>query len=158
MSWRVFGERIETADMSAPFRVYMPVEFNSDFLLKAIRTWFVIYNDPVFTSIEMRIYSNRSNAPGKLITTSSNVQLKADVHTEDNAAKGIYFEWDTPKSFEAGDRYYLVPFINGYTGTEASHIAWVKAWPHAVYTTGLSNDYESLGIDPYHVAFIGAKL
>lgn len=159
MGWRVWGEPLFTADFGgAPVR-YMPIIFRNDgenFVLKAIKTWLIVYNNPSFTSFEMRIYSSRNSAPGDLLHTSSNVQTKASIHTLANACKEIYFDFNKPV-FDKDDTYYLVLWGNGYTGDATAHVAWKKSYPDPNYTTGLS-DTKSLGKWPYDIAVFGADL
>lgn len=160
-NWLVHAERIETADMIAPFRVFQKFIPNpvllKDIRLKAIRTWFVIYNNPSFTSIEMRLYSIRSDAPFKLLATSNTI-LKADIHTLSHACKEIGFEFEDAIALEAQREYIIVPYINGYTGTTSSHIAWRKAYEDIVYTEGVDLEYVNLLVRPYQMALIGERI
>jgi hypothetical protein len=154
MSWLVHAERFETADMTPPFRVYMPFSVTQKVRLKALRTWIVVYNDPVFTSIEMRLYSSRNGVPQKLLNTS-NAILKATLHTLDHGCKEVGFEFDNAEALEADREIILVPYITGYTGNDSSHLAWRREYEDYVYSDVADRVYKNLLLRPYHVAFVG---
>ncbi len=162
MGWRVWGRSFYTSDFSgAPVvhQPFIPRNDGIDFVLKAMRTWFIVYNNPTYTSIEMRIYSNNGGAPGKLIATSSNVQLKADLCTLDNGAKETWFHWSNPVALDKDETYHFVPWINGYTGDGNSHLSWKRDFPDPVNLTNLEAvNIEKLNRWPFSVMLIGGDL
>lgn len=158
--WRVWGERYDTADMSNT-RVYQPAQFPKNYVLLGCRIWVIAYNDPVFTSLHMKIYSDNNGVPKKLLHTSTNVQLKADIHTLDNAAKEIWFDFDKiPVRGEptlASNKYHFVLNGSGYTGDETSHLAWMRGFPNPVYRPA-GFGYNDLLTSPLTLYFIGSRL
>jgi hypothetical protein len=158
MGWRVFGERLATADLSPNFRVFQPVVFNKRVILRACRTWFINYNDAAFTNITMKIYSNSpSDAPDVLIHSSTTTLTKAQIFTLANGVREVYFEFNNPV-FTSTDTFHFVPVATGYTGTDSTHLAWKRGWPDPVYRTGISFTYPKLGTAPYDLYFIGSEL
>lgn len=151
--WKVYGNPILTADASAG--VSQRVKFNSDVILKACRVWLIVYNNPSFTSMNMKIYSDRGGSPQKLLYTSTNSLTKAQIVTLANGIKEVYFEFD-PQHFDGSDYYHFVLFGTGYTGTSSAHLAWKKAWPDPVHNANYTASVENLGIAPYAIYFIGA--
>lgn len=156
MSWQVKADWYSTSELNGISLHGQRVRFNRDIVLRGIRTWFVLYNDPVFTDLSLRIYSDRSGSPGKLITTSSAV-TKAELISLANGCKEAFWELDLP-TFKGTDWFHIVPVASGYTGTSTSHIAWRKGWPDAVYTTGLTPTYTNWPTQPYMIYFIGDDL
>lgn len=158
MAWRVFGERFETSDFTAPYRVYQPIKFASltskNVRVKAIRTWFIVYNNPTFTSISLKIYSSRSGTPGSLLYTSSNSITKSQLITEDNGPKECFFEFDQPFAVDGNKQYVIVPVLTGYTGDDTSHVAWRRAFPDVVYDDNLTLTYVKLGVAPFLVSSV----
>lgn len=156
-AWRVWGNPYSTSEATNTI-IFQPVVFNDDYILRASRTWIVVYNDPTFTSLNMKIYSNSSaNAPKKLLATSTNVQLKADIHTEDNAIKEIWFEFDY-FPVQANETYNFVLNASGYTGSDTSHLAWMKGFPDPILTVPGGLSYTSKSKAPFQLYFIGSEL
>ena len=156
MGWKVFADPFETSDLTGVAR-FQPIKFNQDMILRAVRTWIVVYNNPAFTNLNMKIYSNNAGYPKKLIATSTNVQLKASIHTLDNAVKEMWFEFDYPV-FKGADTYHLVINGSGYTFAEGSHLAWMKGFPDPVYSTGYTPAIETMLYAPYQCYCLGASL
>lgn len=156
--WLVWGERFETADLSSNQRVFQPVTFNKNIVLKACKTWFIINGNPTYTNVYMEIWSNENNAPKRLLYTSSNVVTKTTLCDENNGVREAYFDFDMLPTFQENDIYHFVPRATGYTGAQASHLAWKKSYPDPVYKTGIDSSYTSLLISPYDIYFIGADL
>lgn len=156
MSWTVQGARLDTAELNGTTLVYQRVRFNKDIVLRGLRSWFVAYNDPTFTSLSFRIYSDRASAPGKLLYTSDAV-TKVDLLDLGNGVKEAYWNFDL-QTFKGTDWFHFVPVASGYTGTAGSHLAWRKGWPDPVYRTNFTPTYSNWGTAPYMIYFIGAEL
>lgn len=155
--WRVFGERLETADMVAPFRVWQPAKMKQNVVLKAIRSWFVFQNQPVFSDLKMRVYRNVNDVVGELIAESSN-SYPSPISTMPGAVAELFFEFEQGPSLEAEDTYHFVFYAAGYTGDETSHIAWVRGLPDPVYPTGITVSITKAGEMPFKLAFFGDEL
>jgi hypothetical protein len=141
--------------------IYQRCLFPMDSALLAARVWMIFYNDPVFTSLTMKVYSERNSSPGKLLYTSSNSPTKASLITLDNGIKEFYFEFNPPTGvpIKANDPLYFVINGTGVSGfDETSHIAWKKAWPDPAYRLGGGTDYNDLFISKHDIAFIGVDL
>jgi hypothetical protein len=160
MAWLVYGDDFSTSEMTNTAK-FQPVTFGQDTVLVGIRTWIIIYNDPPFTSLNMKIYSNDAtsgqNTPKKLLATSTNVQLKSAIHTLANGVKEIWFDFDYPV-YNGADVFNLVINGVGYTGSVSSHIAWMKAFPNPVYSSGYTPSMLTIPYAPYEGYFIGATL
>lgn len=152
-----YGECFETASMSD---TSMSVRFTpgDEVVLRALRTW-LIFNDysGSFTNMVGKLYSDRSGSPGALIATSTNSFNRADIITQNSGVKEIYFLFDDI-SLRSNLYYHLVINCSNYTATANDHIAWRKAWPDPVYRDGWTQTFESLGVAPYFLTAIGAKL
>lgn len=156
--WKVYGNILETAEINGTDKSQaMKIKMNSNSIVKAIRTWFVFYNDPVFTELRLRIYEDQGGVAGKLIATSSNFFAPADVQTDAYAHKGLYFELPDI-ALKATQFYHVLPYAVGYTGNDSTHIAWSKAFPDPEYRDGLSLTFESMHVSPYRLAIVGAPL
>lgn len=151
-----FGEVLLTADGTG-FRVYQPVVSDESINIVAIRSWFIFYNNPVFTTLSMEIYTNSpDDTPEALYATSTNPWPKADLLTAANAVKSMNFDFNSV-NLKAGERYHLLVRIAGYTGTNSSHIAWYKNFD-PVYNIPLTS-LGSIGGGCFHVsAVIGADI
>lgn len=159
MAWTVWADNFETGELSNTNK-FQSIKFKGNYLLKAIRTWVLIYNDPVFTNLNMKIYSNDvvlgKNTPKNLITTSVDVRTKAEVHTLANGVKEIYFTFnDFPVQSET--IYNLVINGSGYVPTLNSYLGWVKSWPDPVYQDGYTPTFETLLVAPYQVYAVGSE-
>lgn len=157
MAWQVWGETLYTADLASGINIFQPVIPNSNIILKAIRCWFIGYNNPAYTDLYMTIYSNNTGSPKTLLHTSTNRLAKATIASENNWIKEVYFEFDNV-NLRSADTYHFVPRATAYTGTDNSHIAWRKGWPDPVYRTNVGADFEDLISNPYCLYLIGAEI
>lgn len=160
MAWSVYGDNYSTSAMTDT-SIFQPVTFGEDTILLAVRTWIILYNNPPFTSLNMKIYSNEtiggSETPKKLLATSTNSLTKSEIITLENGIKEIYFEFNYPV-FNGADIYSFVLNGVGYTGSDSSHISWMKAFPDPVYSSGYTPAIETLPYAPYQLYFIGSNL
>ncbi len=157
MGWTVWGDSLMTADLNGTTLKSQKVMFNKNIVLRAIRSWFIHYNDPSYTDIYFEIYSDNNGVPGKLLYTSTNSILKTSFITLQNGIKEAFWEFDYP-TFKGTDFYHFVPHGTAYVGTDSSHLAWKKAWPDPIYRTNVNTTYTSAGTNPYDIYFIGDEL
>lgn len=159
MGWLVFADNWETGELTNTNK-FQTLQFGDDIILRAIRTWIVVINDPVFTSLNMKLYSNElisgDNTPKQLIATSTNSLTKAEIHTLANGVKEIYFEFNYIP-VNGSTLYNLVINGAGYTPTENSSLAWMKAFPDPVYSGGYTPTMETLPYAPYQLYAIGGR-
>ena len=155
MGWRVWGDSFSTASMTDKSS-YQKVTFDKNYIIKAIRSWFVVYNDPAFTSIHARIYSDEAGLPRKLLATSTNVITKAQMITATNGAKEVYFDFNN-FSVRQDNAYHVVINGVGYTGSDSSHLAWMKAFPDPILVTTPTLTANSIAVAPYQIYFIGSE-
>lgn len=160
-AWRVWGESFSDASDLTSTRVFQPVRFNKNVILKGVRTWVVVYNNPTFTNLNMKIYSNdaqqSSYTPKEVVSTSNDVRTKSEIHTLSNAVKEIYFTFDDiPLNGE--DFYNFVINGTGYSPTSSSYLAWMKGFPDPVYDEGLpAFTMVSIGGAPFQIYFIAGE-
>lgn len=156
--WKVYGNVLSTSDISGTDKSQaMKIKMNSNSIVKAIRTWFVVYNAPVFTELRLRIYEDQGGVAGKLIATSTNFFTPADLYTDDYGHKGVYFEF-ADIALKSTPYYHILPYATGYTGNDSTHLALSKAFPDPEYRTGLSLTYEAMHTMPYRLAIVGSEL
>ncbi len=157
MSWRMIGKPILTADL--PNAVFQRFRHPTKHVLVAgIQVPILLYNDPVFTNLELRIYSDSASSPKKLIATSTNVWTKAQLlEVQDHAIKFVGFSFDGV-FLNSAEYYHLVLYPNGYTGTNASHIAWKSTYPDPQYRTGLTLQAANGDNHPLEFSIIGETI
>ena len=151
-----FGEVLLTSDASG-FRVFQPVVPETDINIIAIRSWFIFYNNPIFTTLSMEIYTNSpDDEPEALYVSSTNPWPKSDLLTAANAVKSMNFNFANI-NLKAGERYHLLVRLTGYTGTDSSHVSWYKNFD-PVYNAPLTSLSE-IGSGSFHIsAVIGADI
>lgn len=158
MGWRLVGTKILTGELSGTTH-YQPFTPTKNTILRAVRTSLIGYNNPSFTSINMKLYSDNGGVPGILIATSTNSQTPAALKPGalSHYVTETWFEFDDI-SLKADSMYHLV--LNGvsYVGTESSHLAWMRGWPDPVYREGISVTFEVGRIAPHQFYLIGADL
>lgn len=153
MSHRVWADMITGAEATGTtkFHAFIP-EKNS--VLKAIRTAFVFYNDPTFTGIKARIYSDNNGVPGQMLAESD--ERPASIVTNNNAVIETWFEF-TGVVLRGGTKYHVVFYVSGYSGAGASsHIALVVDWPNRSVAGESATTVEGLGLSPFKVHFFMA--
>jgi len=112
MTWKMWGTPWDSGELSNT-NLKQKIIFSENTIVKSIRTWVIVFNDPTFTNISMKIYAQDSNTGspddvGVLLHTSVNSFTKAEIlTTEDNAAKELYFNFNTP-TFVKDIDYFIV--------------------------------------------------
>lgn len=154
MSWRVYGEIFETADMSGAPRVFQPFIPAKNQIVKAIRTWVIFFNSPVFSGLTMKIYSNYSNAPVSLLWTSDRSLIPADFSTEAYAAKELYFDFENPIFLRKNDTYHVTLSASGYTGNSSSHLSWMRGYPDPNNEIDVTVNQVNIGRMPFYLGVV----
>lgn len=159
MAWRVYGNRFDTADFSGAPVKWQPFTLDHDHAVRVIRSGFVIFNDPAFTAIKMRIYSYKNNTPYQMLYETDVNLSKAEILSLDNGVRNVYFKFSEAPYLKAGETYALVPWITGYTGDESAHVAWKVEYPNLVYDhADTVGGVDSLYSCPYEFSILGARL
>jgi hypothetical protein len=136
---------------------------NQDTILKAVRTWIVVFNDPTFTDLNCKIYSDEirsiggtktGHTPVKLLHTSTDSRTKAEIHTLDHGVKEVYFTFNEVP-LQANTWYNLVINGTGYSPTSGSYLAWRHAYPDPVLATDHVAAVETINGSPFDIYFIG---
>ena len=156
MGWRVWGDDFTSSDFTGKAK-FQSFRSNKNVILKNVRTWFIFINDPIFTDISLKIYSNEvrngDNTPVELIATSI-AKPKSELITLENGVKETGFEFSDSIPIQKDTFYNVVINGTGYNPTDTSYICWMKAFPDPVYTTDFTPAFETLGKAPYQVYFI----
>lgn len=125
-------------------------------IVQYFRTWLIGFNDPQFTNITAKIYADVNGSKGALLDNGNSVTTltKAQITTEVNFAKEVYFQFDN-LSLDQHNWYHfaLTGVSSGFT--EDSHIAWRSSYPFPVYREGLSA--ANLAAYPFLVSVVGAE-
>jgi hypothetical protein len=158
MSRVYYGDPLETSEFTTGKTKSIKMRPNKNVVLKGIKTWLIFYNySAAITDICCKIYSDQSGSANALIASSTNTFTKADIITENNGFKEIYFNFDEV-SLHTSTWYHFVLHSTGYTYSTSAHVAWRKAWPDPIYRTGLPLTFESLAESPYFLIMIGDDL
>jgi hypothetical protein len=161
MAWYMLTKQILTADNSstAPgvFQQFRLGTAESPALLRGLSCGIVLYNDPAFTSLTMELWSDRTNAPGKLIATSSTSYAKAVLLTTNN--HGVRFLGFTfgRIPLRPGSYYHAAIRLSGYTGTDSSYVGWRVSYPDLEYSTGITQEKTKAGIYPLQLSVLTAE-
>jgi hypothetical protein len=158
VSWTVYAEKFVTADFSGSLpRVYQPFTVARDVKIKAMRTWFVFYNSPLFTTLGMRIYDDRGGSPQTVRATFDKTWVPGEANTNTYGLLEIYFDFNNPLWLKAGT-YHLAPWAVGPTFDSSSHLAWVKGFPDPNMDVGaITISLATMPTVPYYVALIGSE-
>lgn len=156
--WTVFAERFSDADFAGTIpTIYQPFTPVNDVLLKAIRTWFVVYNSPAFTSISMKIFDDRAGAPAGLRNTFEKTWALADFQTAGYGLKELWFDFANPIKLKGGTTYHAAPWISGSAFSDTSMVSWVKGFPDPNLTTATVVKTIAVPTLPFYLALIGAE-
>ena len=129
---------------------------NTNTILKGMRTWVIFVNDPTLIDLSMNIYTDEAGEKGKLLTSSTNSLTKAQMITDTNGVKEIYFNFDD-FPMDADIEYQFGLTGTGPSFTASSYIAWMVAYPDPVYRTGLTVNFHLITTAPFVMYFIGAE-
>lgn len=155
MSWRLYGARLEDADFGGHPAIYQPFTLARSTRVKAIRTWFILYN-PTFTTMSMEIWDDRAGAPATLLHTFDKTWTKAELLlTEGYGAKEFYFDFLNARWLRKGTMYHLVPKFTGQTFDASSHLAWVHGYPDPNTDIGITLSNVNIPSAPFWMSVIG---
>jgi hypothetical protein len=154
MAKRRFFVKFDTADLTSGFTRYQKIIPTNNTVLRGFQTWFFVWNNPTFTDVYFEIYSLDGTTPRKLLYTSTNSILKADLHTLAYADKAFGMLFDDV-ALRGGEKYALVPRATGYTATSNSYLGWQLGYPDPAYTTNVpTSSVANLGRSPFKVTGI----
>jgi hypothetical protein len=150
MSWKSIGVPISTAENTAKSisQEFIP---ESNTILRGMVAGLIFYGNPVFTSIQMFLYSGNS-----YLATSTKSFNKLDILTLEHGYRILGFEFE-PYKLKAGNDYRAVLLLNGYTGNSTSHIAWRKSYPDPQYRTGITLTCEKGAKYPLELSLVTVK-
>lgn len=146
---------METADFGGDPVIYQPFTLARSTRIKAIRTWFIVYN-PTFTLMGMQIWDDRAGAPVELLHTFDKTYAPGDLMTtHDYGAKEIYFDFTLPRWLRKGTMYHLVPTFTGVAFDSSSHLAWVHGYPDPNTTIDVTLGPSKISSTPFYLSVIG---
>lgn len=154
----VWANNFTASDFSGTSK-YQSFKPNSNIIVDRVRTWFVFINDPVFDSINAKIYSvNSSLEPLSLIATSTDVRNKSELISLEHGYKETYFSFDFVV-LQGLSFYALVINGTGYAPTDSSYIAWRHDYPDPIYRDpGLSYASYNINRVPYRMYLRSAAI
>ena len=86
------------------------------------------------------------------MATSTNVQTKAAIHTDDHALKEIWVQF-ADISLNSSDRYHFVLNGTGYVPSATAFIAWRKGFPDPIYEFNIASlEPKDIGCLPFALA------
>lgn len=143
MAWEVLGRTYYNDSDLTDTTVFQSIKFDYNVAIRALKLWVIVFNDPTFTSLNLKVYANNENAatnqPSSLLATADNTWAKADLHTQDYAAKEIYFEFANDLVLGGDSWYHVALNATGYSGaSETSHLSWMYAYPNIYYSEGVT--------------------
>jgi hypothetical protein len=129
--------------------------------LWSVRTWIVLFNEPVFTELKLGIFSDLDSKPGVLLHESSSAQTLDTIQsaTSNSCAKEVFFSFEPSPHLKASGFYHLALTGSGYVFNKESFIGHKKAWPDPAYETNADlTDGRVLARLSYDIALIGREI
>lgn len=153
--WRVYGERMETGDLSGTPRIFQRVNIANTEFIWGFRYWVVAYGAPTLTGLRFELCElNGDGSAGAAISASAKKWNLSQIKAQSASISELYTKFDKPLFLRGGDSYAVVPMADTYTADASNHIALVRAWPDSA--TGYSTTYQSIMRAPLKISFIGA--
>ena len=152
MSYRLWAERLETADLAGSLRVAQKITPLHDAHVKSLHSRFVFHGRPDLTGLRLSIHEmNGDGSIGHALSggISSKAWTRNEVSSEDFAVKELWFEFDNPPFLQEGDSYFVVPSADSYAGDSDDHVAWVRAWPDPYAWVGFVPSWVNRGVAPF---------
>lgn len=156
MILKVYGERLETADLTGGIRVSQEVKFDQNCILRVARVGIIHYNSN-FDYLKLRCYSTRNSAPSKLLFESTNQRARTDIFTENYGVKETWFEFNYER-MRQDEPYRFVLWANSYTGSDSNHLSWLKDWPKPINNSVISVNAYSMFRQEFSISFITSPL
>lgn len=156
MAQRVYADPFTTSNYTS-HGIVQPTKFNKNIVLRTVRAWVVIVDDPTFTNIRCKIFSDDNGNKGSLLETSSNSPTKSEIITLNSGIKEIGFSFNDIV-LHGDDTFYFGLGGDGASFTDAKFIAMRRQWPDPYYTTGLDVTFVSQAKSPFSFYFEGADV
>lgn len=151
-----YVEQFETGDFGAiPTYTLRTRPLAKNVVLNGFRLWLVFVNNPTFTSVTLKIYSDNGGFALKLLHSSTDTYLKADVLGDNSGPKEIFFGFDNVP-LNKDTHYHFAVVADGYVGSDSSYVGW-RIDPDRVYGGPIAS-IELLGTCAYTGYAIGDKL
>jgi hypothetical protein len=144
MGWRVWGRDYQPSQLTQ--RLSLPIDTS----LIGARVWVILFNSPVFNSVELQILSGNA-----VIAESTNTYTKTQISTFTHAAREIYFDFNNvnlKKNFEYGFRINL----NGYLFVPGRMFSWMIDFPRPAYDPTFVPSLVKLSSAPLTLTLIGS--
>lgn len=153
MAWEIYGRPYYNTSEMSDTTVKQEVVFDGyNPILKAVRVELILHGNPVFTSLNMKIYSSTL-----VLLHTSSPRLSADLIADDYTIVETYFEFANVNLVK-GETYYFVINATGYSGASgASHIAWKNTYPDPFYGSGSANTKVELNRYPLTILLITSR-
>ena len=155
MGQTVWAHNWEAGELSNT-TMFQRFRMNENAVIKGVRTWFVVFNDPTFTNLNCKIYSDDNSSPGVLLHTSSGSRTKEELHTQDYAIRETYFNFGEHALHE-NTWYNFVINGTGYSPTASSYLAWVHSYPKPMLP-GYTAAVETINSAPFAIYPIWVEL
>lgn len=157
MAWTVYFDPILDADLTTTTGKSIRFKTSTKHrVMTHCQTGVCFSNVGAFSSLCLKLYSDRDGNAGALIATSTNSYNKADVlETYDNGIKFLVFTFENI-SLNKDTYYHFLLSASGYTFSESSFMGWIKAWPDPVYGQPVS--WNDLDNNSYIFALLGKTL
>lgn len=154
MSWKVYGDSYNTDTSFNDGTKTVRFKLNKNAIIKYIRTWIILFNNPNVINMTASIYYDQNNEKGELFCDSLTTHKKTDLITLENGIKSIYFEFDE-NSFNKDMWYHFAIHGNSVGFSNDSHVAMKTSYPDPVYKEGLAIIFSNLPKFPYEFVVIG---
>lgn len=133
MGWRNLVKPLSTAEVAGNIVSQKFRHPTLSMVVSGVHVAAAFFNDPAFADIKMRIYSDRSGSPGKLMAESTTLYTKAQcLETYDHGLKFMGFAFPETQLL-VNEWYHLVMVPSSYTGVDSSFIAWRFSYPDPQY-------------------------
>lgn len=145
MSWKVWGKTYAHNQLIESLTI--PIDTS----LIGARVWVILYNSPIFNSVELQILSGSG-----VIAKSTNVYTKNQISTFPNAAREIFFNFanvNLKKELEYGFRINL----NGYLFAPSRAFSWMIDFPRPAYDPDFVPDITKISSAPFTLTLVGSE-
>lgn len=151
-NWKVLAKPYDSDSSISDKSIFQSVKFDENVVLKAVMAWVMVFNNPTFNYLFMDIYSDddqqAARTPKKLLHTSTNMQLKAEIHSLNYACKEVYFEFGNI-NLRRETWFNFSMNANGYSDASAAkHLAWKSTYPDPQYPEGVTLSQAAAGQYP----------
>lgn len=150
---RVWGQKLTTAEATTSSGVLQGFIAPDNRLIRVIKIG-IIGHAAQFNYAQAIVHDSTT----AVFASSSTVPMSSIFSPGKYGIKIVHFYFDTATPLVVGDQYFVRLYLDGYTYSDASHVALLKDFPTEIYPKDPAPEMKDLGAQPCVIELFTAEI